>query len=345
MIVYFGRKNENVYTDFTMNILVTGGAGFIGSNLVRRLLDSGHTVTVYDNFQTGHERNIEGLPVTLIRDNISNIHAHDFSKYDIIYHLGMPSTMMLYRNDSIGTMYEAINGMQDILEACRKHGCKLVFASSSSVYNGLELPHTEDREILVKDFYTEARVAMERLAYLYDDLYGVQSIGFRFFAVYGPREEAKKGYANMVSQFLWSIMKGESPRVFGDGTQTRDFTHVDDVTRILEEAGTKTFEHTEIFNIGTAHNYTFNDIIQVINEELGTSVPPVYVENPIRNYVKSLLADTTKLKKHFGEPTVQLREGVKKLVLYYKTESTPPDMENMETYYVSSVKTKDPDKI
>jgi UDP-glucose 4-epimerase len=233
--------------------------------------------------------------------------------------------------------------MHNILEACRIHGCKLVFASSSSVYNGLGLPHTEDREILIKDFYTEARVAMERLAKLYEDLYGITSVGFRFFAVYGPREEAKKGYANMISQFLWSIMKDEAPRVFGDGLQTRDFTHVDDVTRILMAAMDKTFAHTEIFNIGTAHNYTFNDIIQVINEELGKDIKPVYLPNPIRNYVTTLLADTTKLKQHFDPPQIPLRDGVKQLVAYYRTESTPPEMENMETYYVSSVKTKAPD--
>lgn len=328
-----------------MKILVTGGAGFIGSNLVRRLLEANHEVTIYDNFTTGVVENIVGLPAEVIRDSISNFDRHDTSSFRVIFHLGMPSTMMLYRNDSVGTISEAVIGMQKILEACRVNGSKLIFASSSSVYNGLELPHTEEREILIKDFYTEARVAMERMAKLYTDLYGINSIGFRFFAVYGPHEEAKKGYANMVSQFMWSIMKGETPRVFGDGTQTRDFTYVDDVTRILMEAMDKQFEQTEIFNIGTAHNYTFNDIIRVINEELGTSVQPVYVQNPIRNYVSTLLADITKLKQHFNAPEIDLREGVKRLANYYKTESAPPDMQKMEDYYVSKVKTKAPDAL
>ncbi|MBU0614251.1 NAD-dependent epimerase/dehydratase family protein [Patescibacteria group bacterium] len=327
-----------------MNILVTGGAGFIGSNLVRKLLKNGHKVTIYDNFSIGHIDNIKGLDVEIIEDNIENFDAHDVSKIDVIIHLGMPSTMMLYRNEPVKCMREAIVGMNKILEECRKHGIKLIFASSSSVYNGLDEPHTEDREILVKDFYTEGRVAMERLAKLYSDLYGMHSIGFRFFAVYGPYEEKKQGYANMVSQFLWTIMKGEKPQVFGDGTQTRDFTNVDDVTRILIEAMDKKFDDTEIFNIGTAHNYNFNEIIKIINEELGTNIQPEYVPNPIRNYVHSLLADITKLKKHFNPPTIEIREGVRNLIEYYKTDSAPPEMQEMTKYYISKIKTKDPEE-
>ncbi len=327
-----------------MNILVTGGAGFIGSNLVRRLLASGHQVTAYDALTTGVKKNLEGVDVELIEDNIINFDAHDVSKFDAIIHLGMPSTMMIYRNDSVGATQEATVGMHKILEACRKHNIKLIFASSSSVYNGLELPHHEEREVLIKDFYTEARITMERLAKLYTDLYGINSIGFRFFAVYGPHEEAKKGYANMISQFMWGIMKGEPLQVFGDGTQTRDFTYVDDVTRILEEALTKKFDRTEIFNIGTSHNYTFNDIIAAIGKELGIEPKIDYIENPIRNYVHSLLADTTKLNQHFGKAEIQLEEGVKRLADYYRSESTPPEMKEMLSYYVSNVKTKDPNE-
>ncbi len=328
----------------SMNILLTGGAGFIGSNLTRCLLNQGHQVTVYDLFTTGHTNNLIGVDVPIIKDAISNFDQHDLSGIDAVVHLGMPSTMMLYRNNPVECMHESVIGMHKILEAVRVHGCKLIFASSSSVYNGLEAPHTEEREVLVKDFYTEARVAMERLAKVYSDLYGVHSIGFRFFAVYGPREEAKKGYANMISQFMWSIMKNESPRIFGYGSQTRDFTYVDDVTRILTAALDKTFEQTEIFNIGTAHNYNFNDIVQAINETLGTNIKPVYIPNPIRNYVPWLLADITKLKQHFAAPTIQLHEGVRRLANYYTNDSQPPDMDNMETYYVSTIKTKAPNE-
>lgn len=322
-----------------MNILVTGGAGFIGSNLSKKLLEKGHNVTVFDNFSTGDEQNITDLNVTVIRDSISNIDNHDTSNLDAIVHLGMPSTMILFRNDSVSSMYETTVGMHKILEICRKQNCKLVFASSSSVYNSLEEPHSEDREILVKDFYTEARIFMERLAKLYSDFYDVHSIGLRLFAVYGPKEEAKLGYANMISQFLWRMMHKERPRVFG-AEITRDFTHVDDITRIITEALEKDFTQTEIFNVGTGKNYRFDEAIALINEELGTELPLEVVPNPVYNFVESLCADNTKLSKYFTPPQIELRQGVKKLIAYYQTESQPPLIKNSEQYYTAKVKTK-----
>ncbi|EKD33048.1 MAG: NAD-dependent epimerase/dehydratase [uncultured bacterium] len=322
------------------NILITGGAGFIGSNLARLQLSLGNYVTVYDNFQTGHEDNIRGLSVNVIKDAISNIDKYDLSKYDSIIHLGMPSTMMLYRNDSVESVKECIVGSHKILEACRINNTKLIFASSSSLYNGLIPPLTEDREIFVKDFYTEGRLFVERLAKLYGDLYGVNSIGFRFFAVYGPREEHKLGYANMVSQFLWSIWHDESPLIFGDGSQTRDFTYVDDVTRILSSAADKDFDKPEIFNIGTSHNFTFNDIVSAINKKLGKNIQPTYKPNPIKNYIPKLLADITKLSEHFEPPKIQLDEGLDILINYYKTSSAPPKLGSTEDYWISKVKTK-----
>jgi len=208
---------------------------------------------------------------------------------------------------------EAINGFISVLETARRSGARLVYASSSSLYSGLLPPHREDMTITVTDYYTEARLAMERLAELYHRLYGVGSAGMRFFSVYGPREESKKQYANMVSQFLWQMRRGEVPVIYGDGSQTRDFTHVHDVVRALRLAMAS--EYQGILNVGTGRACSFNEVIGMINAQLGTDIKQNYIENPIKNYVRDTLADTSKCREALGfQARISLEEGIRGLV-------------------------------
>jgi UDP-glucose 4-epimerase len=209
-------------------------------------------------------------------------------------------------------MGEAINGFTAVFELAKKCGARVVYASSSSLYNGLVPPHREDMTIRVSDYYTEARLAMERIAELYRGLYGISSAGMRFFSVYGPKEEAKKQYANMVSQFMWQMRRNETPVIFGDGTQTRDFTNVRDVVRALQLAMQS--DYHGILNVGTGKAYSFNDVIEILNQQLGTRIKPKYTENPIKNYVKDTLADTTKTENEIGfKAEVSLEAGLKGL--------------------------------
>ncbi|HUM80866.1 MAG TPA: NAD-dependent epimerase/dehydratase family protein, partial [Methanothrix sp.] len=202
-----------------------------------------------------------------------------------------------------------INGFISVLETARRSGARLVYASSSSLYSGLLPPHREDMTIAVTDYYTEARLAMERLAELYHRLYGVGSAGMRFFSVYGPREESKKQYANMVSQFLWQMRQGEEPVIYGDGSQTRDFTHVHDVVRALSLAMASDFQG--VLNVGTGRACSFNEVIGMINAQLGTDIKHKYIENPIKNYVQDTLADTGKCRKALGfQAQISLEEGI-----------------------------------
>ena len=195
-------------------------------------------------------------------------------------------------------------------------GPRLVYASSSSLYSGLLPPHREDMTIPVTDYYTEARLAMERLAELYHRLYAVPSSGMRFFSVYGPREESKKQYANMVSQFLWQMRRGEVPVIYGDGGQTRDFTHVYDVVRALRLAMASDYQG--VLNVGTGRAHSFNDVIGMINAELGTDIKQKYIENPIKNYVRDTLADTSKSREVLGfEARISLEEGIERMVAGY----------------------------
>lgn len=294
-----------------MKIIVTGGCGFIGSNLVERLVKDGYSVVVFDNLHTGNLENIKGLDVEFFNEPYGKI-TDLVPEADVVFHLGIPSSSPMYKENP-RLVGGAINDAIEIFEYAKKTGCKVVYASSSSIYNGNKIPYREDMPIYVTDFYTECRYAIERLAKLYNILYGVKSVGLRFFSIYGPKERYKGKYANIVSQFLWAMQRDEPPIIFGDGTQTRDFTHVYDVVDALILAWKKDFE-CEIFNVGTGVAYSFNEVVELINKILGKNIKPIYKPNPIKNYVYHTLADTTKAEKMLGfKAKISLEEGLASL--------------------------------
>jgi len=300
-----------------MSTLVTGGAGFIGSNLVEELLAAGEEVVVLDNMHTGSPTNLEGLKgrMKLIKASCNELPGMDLSP-EKIYHLGIPSSSPMYKKDPY-LVGEALNGFTAVFELARKSEAKVVYASSSSLYNGLLPPHREDMTIQVTDYYTEARLAMERMAEFYKRLFDVNSAGMRFFSVYGPKEKAKKQYANMVSQFLWEMLEGKTPLIYGDGSQTRDFTYVKDVVHSLRLAMDSNYHG--VLNVGTGKAYSFNQVVEMINKKLNSSIGPKYRENPIKNYVKDTLADTTKCRKVLDfKAEITLEEGINNLVRYYR---------------------------
>jgi UDP-glucose 4-epimerase len=305
-----------------LSVLVTGGAGFIGSNLVEDLLASGKKVTVLDNMDTGSTSNLKDLNGDLEVVEASCVNISKFNlKPEAIYHLGIPSSSPMYKRNPF-LVGDAINGTIAVFELARSAKCRVVYASSSSLYSGLTPPHREDMTIQVTDYYTEARLAIERIAELYKRLFDVPSAGMRFFSVYGPKEGAKKQYANMVTQFLWEIMEGKSPMIYGDGTQTRDFTYVKDVVRALRIAMSS--DYHGILNVGTGAAYSFNDVVDLINEGLinegiGSEIKPKYVDNPIKNYVSHTLADTSKTKEIIGfEACCTLDDGIRSLIKFMK---------------------------
>ena len=296
-----------------MSVLVTGGAGFIGSNLVEDLLASEKKVTVLDNMDTGSMSNLKDLNGDLKVIEASCVDASKFDlKPEAIYHLGIPSSSPMYKRNPF-LVGEAINGTIAVFELARSAKCRVVYASSSSLYSGLTPPHREDMTIQVTDYYTEARLAIERIAELYKRLFDVPSAGMRFFSVYGPKAEAKKQYANMISQFLWEMMEGKTPVIYGDGTQTRDFTYVKDIVRALRLAMGS--DYHGILNVGTGKAHSFNDVIDIINEGIGSVIKPKYVDNPIKNYVSHTLADTSKTKEILGfEACCTLNDGIRSLI-------------------------------
>ena len=292
-------------------IIVTGGTGFIGSNLVDRLAEK-NEVVVIDNFHTGDKKNIESLvknnKVQLKTMDVKNIHQLDFNA-DYVFHMGIYSASPMYRNDPF-LVSEVVSGMISVLEYAKKNKSKVVFASTSSIYNGIKPPHREDIVPLITDYYTEARIAAERMSELYSKLENVDVQAIRFFSVYGPHEEAKKNYANLVTQFYWNIKNNESPVIYGDGTQRRDFIHVSDLVEIILRASQ--LKGFNVINGGTGKNYSLNEMLTMLNKQLGANVKATFIKMPISNYVMETLADTTNLKEKLSYiPKITLEEGIK----------------------------------
>ena len=301
-----------------MKFLVTGGAGFIGSNLVEYLVKKNHKVIVLDNFHTGNPSNLKPVlhKIRFIKSPVKHINNYKFYRLNGIFHLGISSSSPMYKENPF-LVNSSIEEFIKIMEFAKKTKIKTVFASTSSLYNGLKPPHKEDMEILPTDYYTEARYAMERIAKVYNLLYNVKAIAMRFFSVYGKNEVSKGKYANLVTQFLLLMMRGKKPVIYGNGKQTRDFIYVEDVVKALLLAMESDSDY-EIFNVGTGAGTSINNMVKLLNRTLGTSIKPIYVTNPIKNYVLHTKADTKKAKMKLGfSAKYSLETGIKKLVNFY----------------------------
>lgn len=302
---------------------MTGGAGFIGSNLVWRLVGDGDEVEIIDDTSLGSLKNLpESGRLKLTRGDVRDgvLIEEAIGRADgVFFDAARSSSPMFYPDPREGVEVNLM-GFMNALEAARRHDTPIVYASTSSLYSRCTPPHREDMQVVPGSFYEYSFLAREMAAKLYRELYGVRTVGLRYFSVYGPREEFKGKYANNISQFAWEIMRGKSPVIYGDGTQTRDFVFVEDVVeanilamRAADRAG------GEVFNVGTGIETTFNRVVEILAEELNVEVKPVYVENPIKNYVRRTLADTTKAAEKLGfMAKVNLRDGIRKTLEYYR---------------------------
>lgn len=307
-----------------MQILITGGCGFIGSHLAARMKGDGHQIIVLDNMSTGSTRNLDGQKgITIVDGDCRDVDKLVPERVGLILHLGIASTTTLYLKDR-NLVSKEIQGAMAIYEKAIKDGAKVVIASSSSLYNLGNLPSRERDIIHVTDFYTECRYAIERMARLYSDLYGMKAVVLRMFAVYGGiGEEYKKQYANMVTKLTWQILQGESPRVYGDGKQTRDFTYISDVVNAWVKATEYDVKGFDIFNVGTGKNYDFIKLIKMIQAKTGTKLPIEHEENPLPNFVHDTCADTEWARKKLKfKAEVDLAEGIDLLLLTSKDLAT-----------------------
>jgi UDP-glucose 4-epimerase len=303
-------------------VLITGGAGFIGSNFANINRDK-YDIVVLDNLLMGDPDNIEDREkVRFIEGNACNL--KELKKcgdhFDYVVHLAGTSTAPLFGGDGFVEAYvNSVKSFVQTLEFARIAGAKkFLYASTSSLYGNNPGPLTEDQRVTPPNHYSVTKFLYENCSACYQKVYPeIETIGFRFMSVYGPHEEAKGPFANVVSQFIWDIARGKSPIIYGDGSQYRDFTNVRDVVQGITKAiETDKKLGNAVFNIGTGEYASFNDIIKITNEELvkqgKNPIEAEHIPNPVKeNYVQSQHGDISRIEEALGyTPTIKLRAGI-----------------------------------
>ena len=298
--------------------MVTGGAGFIGSNIANTLSSyKNNQVVALDDFSLGSPVNL-CKAVKIVKGSVMDYELIlELCKgCDYVFHDAAKSSSPMFNYDPREGIDTNVMGFMNLMESSKRNNVKkVIYASSSSVYNGLQMPFKESQNIKPKTFYESSFYCREILARSYYLENGVSSIGLRYFSVYGPNETHKGIFANNISQFLWDIREGKSPTVYNHGLQTRDFTFVEDVVKANILAMRLDRIRHGIYNVGTGVHTSFNKIIEIINNILRTEVTPTYITCPTKNYVKDTLADISLSKSELGyEPKWNIEEGIKKLV-------------------------------
>jgi len=301
-----------------MSCVVTGGLGFIGSNLSKALVNASREVIIIDDQSLGVYSNISDiLPKVKVRiGDASAIKDLDIDVPETIFHLGIPSSSPMYRTDPF-QVSDAIRGAISILEyAVNKGVSKVIIASTSSIYSNSS-PAWEGLMPSVTDYYTEARISIERLAELYSKLYGLKTVCPRLFSVYGPNESHKYRFANVLTQFIWNINDDVPPTIYGDGTQSRDFIYVSDVVEAFLLAERVANSQPLIFNVGTGISTDFNKVVAIINNCMGKHIEPKYLDVPMKNYIYRTQADTYLSRSLGFNAKVHLVTGIKKTIEAY----------------------------
>ncbi|ELZ05694.1 NAD-dependent epimerase/dehydratase family protein [Natrialba asiatica] len=300
-------------------ILVTGGGGFIGSNLANTLAEENEVIAL-DNGYLGTSDNLDESVTYIEADVLDEDLPTDV---DVVYHLAALSSRELLEENPVHGARVNVDGFVNVVEQAIADGCEtIVYASTSSIYGSRTTPTPEDADVEAATGYDASMLGRERYAEYYNDFYADTNLtlaGMRFFSVYqgyGGAESHKGTYANTVSQFAEKIAQDTQPVLWGDGTQTRDFTHVDDIVRGLELAADHELEG--VYNLGTGESYSFNEMVALINGVLGTDIEPVYEPIPLTNYVHDTLADSSKIRKATGwEPRIDFEEGVERVCQPY----------------------------
>jgi len=310
-----------------MRVLVTGGAGFIGSHLTEALLSLGHEVRVMDNLATGRIENLDGM-----KDSIEFLEAdvrsldqcrNACAGVERVWHLGALGSVPRSVADPLTTHEANLTGTLNMLLAARDAGVRrLVFASSSSVYGANpELPREESQHPMPMSPYANSKLAAETYVRQFAALYGMETVALRYFNVYGPRQDPTSQYAAVVPLFFAALMSGARPIIYGDGEQTREFTYIADCVQANLAAGFREGEGIagEHFNVAAGGPSSVNELLAAVQRVLGTQVEAQYAP-PRPGDVKCSDAVVQKAAERLGfRATWSLEDGISKTTEWFKS--------------------------
>jgi UDP-glucose 4-epimerase len=297
--------------------LVTGGAGFIGSNLARALLERGDDVRILDNFSTGFRGTLDGLDVEVVEGELRSyerVHA-SVRGIDVVYHLGALGSVPRSVQDPLTSSAVNVEGTLNVLLAARDEGVgRVVFSSSTSVYGSTRsLPTSESEPPDPISPYGVAKLAAERYCVAFSRVYEpFETVVLRYFNVFGPRQNPHSQYAAMIPLFIAAIASGEPVTIFGDGEQSRDFTYVDNVVDATLRAGGAEGVSGRIFNIAAGAPASVNSVADLIGTILGKPVERRF-EPPRAGDIRDSWGDVSAAREALGyEPSVALDEGLRR---------------------------------
>jgi UDP-glucose 4-epimerase len=306
--------------------LVTGGAGFIGSNIVEELVRRGERVRVLDDFSTGCRENLAPFleRIELIEGDIQDpatvrraVEGVDY----VLHQAALPSVQRSV-DDPLASNAANVTGTLNLLLAARDaHVKRVAYASSSAAYgDSPTLPKREDMLPRPKSPYAVSKLAGEHYCRVFTEVYGLETVSLRYFNVFGPRQDPASQYAAVIPLFITALLRGEPPTVYGDGLQSRDFTYVSNVVQANLLAATAPGVAGRVFNVACGQRYTLLDLIAILNGILGTQTQPVHTAPRVGD-VRHSLADVTAAQEILDyRVKVDFPEGLRRTVAWYKTQ-------------------------
>jgi UDP-glucose 4-epimerase len=307
-----------------MRVLVTGGAGFIGSHLAEALLARGDEVVVCDNFATGRRENVLRLgdAIELVEGDLRSYErAHAAVKgCEVVFHQAALGSVPRSVQDPLTSNAANVNGTLNVLLASRDAGVRrVVFASSSSIYGrNPALPKQEDMRPLPISPYAVSKLAGETYCQSFSEVFGLETVALRYFNVFGPRQDPQSQYAAVIPKFIVALKSGQAPTIYGDGEHSRDFTYIDNVVAANLLASESSRAVGETMNVACGDRFTLNQLMANLREIIGTDLQAEHAPDRPGD-VKHSHADITRARDLLGfEPAIGFREGLERTVASFE---------------------------